>query len=391
MSGLRHFIRFVLAICSGTLAVFVILWLSYRFGGDPEAPPIELRGGDLQVVSGSGRQTDAGLEVSASDQSGVVVIQGAVRPFDTVRYARLSWQLDGLSEAQELRVLWASAASRAQPPNRLLSEQERKDGVVDLTDETAWDGRVIAIGLVVVGHLTEPLTLNRLDILPKAPTQGQILQAIWRDWTGDEGWTGHSINFEYAGPGRTSFSPTLQVAVWVAISGLLYLIMCPPWRGHRNATPYVAIGLLGWLILDVGWQWTLVQRIDQTQRLYAGLDMIERQEAGPDRDFYPFLQEIKRHLQPGSGRLFILSSEPTGYAAGRARYHLLPVNTFLTETIDSGTSLHTGDYVLTMMPMSTVRYDRSENVLVIDGYRLPATLELSNPSLGGLFRILGES
>jgi hypothetical protein len=93
--------------------------------------------------------------------------------------------------------------------------------------------------------------------------------------------------------------------------------------------PYAALFLLGWLLLDLRWQWELNQRLGQTVARFAGKEMTERRLADLDGDFYRFLLEVRRRLPEKPVRLFIVSNDPSGFLAGRARYHLSPHNGYM--------------------------------------------------------------
>ncbi|MBK1722427.1 hypothetical protein [Thiocystis violacea] len=385
---LRRFVRFVVAVSGGTVIVAAVLMAAYRTADGLSISAIELSGDALQLVQGVGDETKDGLRITAPGANGMVMVQGAIRPFQAGDYARLRWQLSGLSAEQEVRFVWATETSGGRPDDLVIPQGARAEGAVDLTAVERWRGRVVACGLVVVGTVKAPLILSRIELQPRAPTIGQIAQAIWRDWTRDAGWTGRSINFEYAGADGAHVPRVLQALLWVLASGGLYLLLSLSARDGRHPVPYVAIALIGWLSLDLGWQWSLLQRLATTKVLYAGLGQDERQEAGPDRSFYPFLREIRQRIEPTTARLFIVTSDPNGYAAGRVRYHLFPSNSLAVPSIDPGSGVRAGDYILMMSPEDRVRFDQAGQALVVDGYRVSATRELSNASLGGLFRVI---
>ncbi|MBK1718867.1 hypothetical protein [Thiocystis violacea] len=385
----RRPIGLVLAVLGGFLGLILLLGVIGRWVDDPAAPRVRLQGQDLQLVNGEGGPADGGISVVRSGANATIVIQGAIRAFEAKDYQGIGWRLDGLSTDQELRIIWATAANTRKPFDRVVSAGERESGFLDLTADPNWDGLVVGVGLAIVGPLSEPLLLQEMMLQPKIPMLREILPKAWRDWMHDEGWSGRSINFTDSASSAVHLTPTLLVAIWCAMAGLLYLLLNPPWRGFRGSAPYVAILLLGWLMLDARWQWLLIQRLDQTRSLYDGLDEVARQKAGPDRDFFPFLHEIRGHLADKVVRLFIVSPDPAGYGPARARYHLLPHNAYLAASLDQGMGVKAGDYVLMLMPLDQVSYERGSSTLSFDGYRLPVSLELARPGLGVLFKVGG--
>jgi hypothetical protein len=156
--------------------------------------------------------------------------------------------------------------------------------------------------------------------------------------------------------------------------------------------PYAALFLLGWLALDLRWQWDLSGRLERTVERFAGKDETARRLADQDGDLYRFLLEVRQRLPPKPARLFIVSAAPadgTAYHARRARYHLLPHNGYAGLSRPPGAKVAApGDYVLILSPMPAVRYNRQEQVLEWDTKRLPARILHLAPA-GALFRVLG--
>jgi hypothetical protein len=220
-----------------------------------------------------------------------------------------------------------------------------------------------------------------------APTLTRLFQAVASEWMQVDGWTGRSINFNQGAPRDALFPPVLLVALWVGFSSLLSALIAPPWRGFKSLAPYAVFLLLGWLALDLRWQWALSQRLSQTAATYAGLDQTARYLAGPDRRLYPFLREVLHHLPEPPARVFIVSADPGGANAGRVRYHLFPHNVSLpSATLPGDTKARAGDYVLLLSPMKPVRYDRDHGVLISKDGQRPADL-LHAAAQGALFRL----
>lgn len=377
--------RFLAALVGGALLLLIVLFGYYRLSAGLTAPALQFQGLDLRIVEGAGHATDKGAEIAKSSARGIVMIQVPVRPFEAKRYAGLAWRLSGLKDTLDLRVIWAARGGRGKPQDRTVSDPNRARGVLSLEGDPAWDGEIIALGLVIVGPLTEPLTLHGLSLEPRTPTASQILEAIRDDWLRVEPWSGRSINFDDTGPPNGHLPLTLQAALWAICSGLIYMALSRSRRGHAHLVPYVLIAISAWSILDLRWAWVLLQRADQTIERYAGLDGDQRQQVGPDQGFFPFLQQIKNHIQPPSARLFVVSPEPGSYGVERARYHLFPANSYATQALDCGMNVEAGDYILMMEPLRQIPYARQDQRLIFGDCRIPARLELSDPSLGGLF------
>lgn len=382
----RPVASFLIAVFGGALLVILALWLLYRSGDPLVAPHLMLTGADLQLTAGAGEETAEGVSIRQPEANEVAIVQGAIRPLEAAQYRRLSWQVDGLKPDQQVGLIWSTADNPRRIREQALSFDQDGEGRLDLHDEPKWTGQIVAIGLVIKGALQEPILVRSLTLQSPPPTFTMLLNALTSGWTEVDGWTGRSINFDDGGPRDASFRPVVVTALWVALAGLLYALLNPPWRGHRSLAPYAVILVIGWLALDLRWQWVLGQRLVQTQALYAGLDDEARQLAGPDRRLYPFVREVRQHLPAKPARIFILSEDPNGYVSGRARYHLLPHNTYAgLSVLPDAKQAHPGDYVLVLEPLPGLDYDRERHLLSLKAEQWPADLVYAEPGRGALF------
>lgn len=372
-----------------TLGLWLLLAGVYLWSDNPARPTIRIDAQSLQLTAGEGAPSERGLRVEHPAPNGLVLVQGAIRPFEARDYRGLGWRVDGLDETRELRVIWATAATARKPFDHLISPDERRAGFVTLTADPNWEGLIVGVGLAVVGSTAEaePLLFEGLTLHPRRPALSEILPLAWNDWRRDLGWTGRSINFTDSAEGASRIRPLIPVVVWCALAALIHLLLAQPWRGFRAWMPYAVILLVGWLALDARWQWLLLERLDQTHSLYAGLDAAERQRVGPDQGFYPFIEAIRDQLGAEPARIFLLASDPAGYGANRARYHLLPHNVRLTATLDAASGVAPGDFVLLMSPLDRTSYDRARSELAFGDWRLAVSSEVSRPGLGTLFRV----
>lgn len=380
----------IAALLGATLGLWLLLVGVYLWSEDPARPTIRLDARALQLTAGEGAQSERGLRVERAAPNGLVLVQGAIRPFEARDYRGLTWRIDGLDEARELRVIWATAATTRKPFDRMISPDERRAGFVALTEDPNWRGLIVGVGLAVVGSNSEtgPLLFEQLTLQPRRPSRSEILPLAWNDWRRDLGWSGRSINFTDSAAGEGRIRPLIPVVVWCALAALIHLLLAPPWLGFRAWTPYGVILLVGWLALDARWQWLLLERLEQTHALYAGRDTVERHRLGPDQGFLPFIAEVRDRLGAEPVRIFIVTPDPVGYVANRARYHLLPHNVRLIATLDAASGVSPGDAVLLMSPLDRTAHDRVRSEIVFGDWRLAVSRELSQPGLGTLFRVV---
>ena len=384
--------RLVLAALGGALLTGLLLLLFYIGDGlTVVAPPVVLTGAELQLAAGQGEHTAAGLQIRQPDAQGLSVVQGPVqRMVRAALYPHLSWQVEGLAPGSEMRLAWVTLAEPRTVRERLLPAQAA--GSVDLGTDPHWRGRIAMMGLMVRGPLAEPLLVQRLELRPV--TRGSV--GLWRwavgEWSELEDWSQRSINYIAGAPLDALFYPVLVVALWVGLSVVLYILLAWPAPASRGWKPYAALFLLGWLVLDLRWQWDLSQRVQQTEARFAGKSGDEQRLAATDGDLYRFLLDVRRHLPETPVRIFIVSADPaenTTYEAGRARYHLLPHNGYagLSRPPDARVAVE-NNYVLILSPVPGIRYDRNAQVLEWENGQLPVELRYVAPA-GALFRVRG--
>ena len=388
-AGLIHRLgRWCLAAVAGAFLAVVLFMLFYRIGGLASvAPPLVLTGAKLQLVQGEGEPTPSGLLIRRSGAQGRAVVQAAARRAPASLYGQVAWRLDGATSEQDLQLAWVTLAAPHTVRTRPLPHQTA--GVLDMTAEPHWQGRILALGLIVSGPLTQPIRLDRLELRPVMPSWATLGRELVADWTAFEPWSQRSINFAADAPLNALFPPVSLVLLALLLSAAGYAVLEPPRRTPNALWPYVALFLLGWLILDLRWQWTLSQRLEQTAADFAGKSPAQRWQV-LDEALYPFLQAVRNQLPasaPVSTRLFIISADPTGFEAGRTRYHLLPYNSHLGFTgLPPSDAVRSDDYLLLLAPLEHLRYDSTHHVLEQGSLRLPVTLRY-RAELGGLFQV----
>ena len=392
MVGRRLWSRlgWMLAALGGTLLAVLAMLLFYRMGGlTMAAPPVILHGDKLQLASGQGGPTPTGLEIRQTGPQGWAAAQGAARLAPAALYRRLSWQVEGRPAGSELWLVWTTLADPQTPQQKMLPAAPTSEGVLDLSAEPRWQGRIVAIGLAVRGPLSQPLVVHRLELRPVVPTTGALLRSMVEDWTTFEDWNQRSINYVSGAPLNALFPPVVMVALGLGFSAALYALFNPSRRTPGAWLPYAALFLLGWLALDLRWQWDLGQRLAQTARDFAGGNEEDRRLAALDGEFYRFLREVRQRLPEQPVRLFIVSTDPAGFWAGRARYHLLPHNGYAGfARLPPPGQVRAGDYVLILTPLLNIDYDTERRVLRGDRAQLPAEM-VHFATKGALFRVRG--
>lgn len=377
--------RWWVAVVGGVLLAVLGFLLFYRLGGlASAAPPLALTGAQLQLVQGEGEPTPSGLLIRRVGAQGRALAQASTRIAPAAIYAQVAWRLDGVTPDQDVQLVWATLADPQTVHSRSLPRHA--DGVLDLSMEPRWRGRILAIGLSVPGPLAQPVRIEQLELRPVMPSLAMLGRELAADWGAFENWSQRSINFAANAPLNALFPPVSMALLALALGAVLYALLEPPRRTPGALWPYVGLFLLAWLILDGRWQWTLTQRLEQTAADFAGKSAAQRWQV-LDEALYPFLQQVQHHLPPSPVRLYVISADPTGFAAGRARYHLLPHNSHVGFVrLPPPKAVRVGDYLLLLAPLDAVRYEPARQSLEQASVRLPVEL-LYRATLGALFRV----
>lgn len=379
-----------LAVVGGALLAIATLLVFYRAGGlTAVASPMVLPATELRLINGQGAPVSAGLEIRQADPQGWAVVRGSARMAQAAVYRQFSWQVEGLQPGTELRLVWVTVAEPQKSHERVLPAAGPQGGLLDLGTEARWRGRIAAIGLVARGPLAQPLIVRSLELRPVTPTVGALLEELAADWTAFEDWSQRSINYTAGAPLNALFPPVVVVALWIGCGAILYALFALRSGAPNTLLPYAALFLLGWAILDLRWQWDLGQRLQRTATSFAGKTQEERRLAALDGKFYQFLLEVRQRLPRQPVRLAIISADPSGFSAGRARYHLLPHNGYAGFTqLPTLGLVRDGDYVLVLSPLAGVAYNAHQRWLEGGGVKLPAEL-VYGAAPGGLFRVRG--
>lgn len=366
------------------LTVLAVL-LYYRMGGQSEANiPLRWTGADVQLIGGQGTVTPAGLEISSIGSQGLVLWMPS-RRINAGVYGAFAWNLVGLDSRHPSRLIWRTVEGQVRQATQAMAASA---GQMPLRTEPEWQGTVLTMGLFIPGPYPAPITVSGLELRPARLTAGEWWNRLWEEWTTREDWSQGSINFAAGATSRPLGSLTLLIVIWLSLSAGLYAISRLSAVRPLTPGPFLVLFLLGWLLLDMRWQWELVGRTERTVARFADKDETERRLADLDGDMYQFSRDIRQRLPESPARLFIISNDPTGFQAGRVRYHLLPHNGYMGFT-QPPDATRAGDYVLLMAPLPGVRYDRQKQALEWRDGRLPVE-ERYAAALGTLFQVRGD-
>ena len=312
---------------AGLGAAFLLLigiWVLEGQSTEQRTAAKVLAGADLVLLQGQGESSPAGLLVRGTGRGNAALAVGSLAGAPRDALSSVSWELAGIASSQKLAVAWVSGAD----PNRLwvrtLNSSDRAAAQVDLSGNPGWKGQIIRLGLMLEGPIVRPVLIRQLSLAPRAQGPISRLQQVIGGWSRVEPWSQRSINFHAAPSPGTWLTPTSVIALWVGLGLAILAGLSWRFRVSHLLRGGAALLLVGWLALDMGWQWQLVGRLTDTLERYAGLAPNERNRAAPDGELHEALRPIIAHLPAEPAKIFILSDDPGAYLPNRIRYHLLP-------------------------------------------------------------------
>lgn len=384
------FFRLALAGLGGLLLLVCGLLVDDRLAGTPDWPTVELTSNDLLPMSPRGKTTDDGIEVSSLGPEDRLMLLAAIRGIPADRYTRVRWDISGLAPDQDVALIWSSSSASEQSPSVTPTAAERKAARLDLSLEPAWAGQILSLGLSIAGPTAQPIVVKRLTLLPEPPTWRETLERRLSNWLEFSPWENHSIN-QHRSARATLPTPVASVAIWVAVSAIVYLLLSRRMALPATSQALGALVVIGWLVLDAHWQWELFDRLGSTYARHGGLAPSEHIGVAPDKEVIDAARSIREYLATEPARVFLVSAYPQGYRTARLGYHLLPHRVYRgLKKIPSTMQAHPGDYVFVVLPTHEVGYDRDLKVLRDRHTSLPADLVVSFPGFGGLFRVQEE-
>jgi hypothetical protein len=146
---------------------------------------------------------------------------------------------------------------------------------------------------------------------------------------------------------------------------------------------------MGWLLLDLRWQWQLAQRLGETYERYGRLAPEHRPGAMPDAQVATAVAELRNALPEAPSRLFILSKNPSDYLTLRVRYHLLPLRVLASDRLPSPEQVQAGDHILVLSNPEMARFDGSLKRLIEAQGSLAMEPISKVPGLGSLYGVPG--
>lgn len=349
-------------------------------------------GKPLQVMAGEVDVHDSGITLKRLNNQGKALLRLPIPGLDAGDYEKIRLSLTGLTASTSFALAWRDPSTPRRATTLLFPPAESGQIEVDLAERPEWRGEIATLGILAQGTLPAPITIHRIELLPKNPSVTGLLRQIGMEWLIFRGWSQRSINFHDGGPPNPLLSPVLAALLLVVLSILTYLGLRLWQGGPWQVTPFAIIFLAGWMILDARWQMELFSKLEATWNQYGGNSLSEKKLASDDRGLILLAEQIKRALPETPARLFLFppsldQNHPYYYQRVRLHYLLLPhkIGSLWTDIPPSGVS--TGDYLFIWREHPRLRYDAVTGELRWGHDHRRGVERLLATSLGDLYRV----
>lgn len=371
----------LLAISAALLITATLQFIAWQAPPHPPAP-LHWTGAELNLAEGKGRKDQDILVVEALSDQGAAIVAASSIQIEATDYSTVRLEIGGTVPSSGLFVLWR----RADNPGEIFSLPLNKDAPQTLSlrvsDDAAWRGRLSEIGLAVTAPLTEPLVIHRLTLIPvnTRPTLSDLVT----EWLSHEPWSAASINFLYGGAPYPTLPLLPAVAAMAVIACGLYLILV--WLRVTAFNPLVIPVLIfgGWLLLDLRWQFNLLNELSVTARTYAGKTWEERRASTEDGDLFVFAMKVKNNLPATPVRILFFSD--LDYLQGRGAYHLYPHNVYKSAGFPPMQHFRSGEYIAFYQKTGLHYNPTTQKLLLGNNQEIPVDLILWGNGYG-LLRI----
>jgi len=256
-------------------------------------------------------------------------------------------------------------------------------GLVRLDRAPAWKKEIGSLELVVGGADPLGARLKRLTLSGHGATQSMRHAVTETTRVFNRAASISAIDFsDGRRPRHLQLTP---LAVAVCVLALLWFVLLCRVFGRAPGPLLPLLGgalLLGWLLLDLRWQWELSVHTARTWNDYAGQPWLERYRAMGNGDIADFLFEAREHLPEEPA--WVMFSGDEFRATRRGPHFLYPHSAVAGRARPD--SLQPGDFVV-LFRRAEPGFDRANNVLRWeDGGAVPAR-QLWRNNEGGVYEV----
>ncbi len=322
------------AVVLGVGTLLLLLWAAHADFSAPPTPAQErvFPGSRFRAVFGQGMPDGQRLRVKAPGDAYSMLQVTRLPELDADAFPVLRYRFADFPRTLELSLVFRTAEHPDDAQTIALPWPGRGVSSVDLSQVPSWHGRVIELGFAEFATAQNvppelgfrPFTLISAELW--SPSWHGALAALRTDWLAAWPWSQRSVHALgregdawHARPMVVTVA--LAVVLWAACAVLLLGL-----RGRRLTIAMLVAAGIGWLALDLRWQWNLGQRLLAARSLYADVQgWPARSRIVGDAVIQRAADEV-RTLAGANPPPRILVDGGTGYQTLRLVWHLLPLN-----------------------------------------------------------------
>lgn len=371
-----------LLLLLATSLLLMVIYLQFFWPGSwiGSAEPLSWKGSVLNLTKGQGYTGRGVLTIEALTEQGeqsAAVASLSPKAFRAKDYSSVNWVTADVPPGAQLIFLWHTAENSRRIFARPLISTKNGMASLELAGDIDWHGQIMGVALLVKGQLDAPITIHSVSLKPASA--GVALTRLTDRWFVPEAWQGTSINFLDADAIGQEVPVVLAIAALVLLSLAAYLILAKTRILRAHVAIAWCIVFLGWMMLDIRWQWNLFRQLDSTSRQYAGKSLEEKHRAADD-GLFDFMQQVNEKLPSSGGRVLYFSDD--AYSRGKGAYYLYPHNVMASNDASAIAQLKTGDFVV-IFEKQGMKYDASRRSLVWNGIQ-PLAADLLMSASGNL-------
>ncbi len=375
--------KFILAGLGGFLLTWLGVWMNWEYlSGDSYTNPLLISRSDTEV------SIDSENHVS---QYKVHYFNNNNREFYAEKYNKISWEFKPIFSKSDITFFWKSEKTPGITHTRPLAIKELILGFLNLKDDPNWSGPINLFGIKLKEVQSEQINLNTFTLHLPSPNLIETLKILFQAWRTHYPWNWRSIDYHKDASNIIPLSPVPLTVLWILLSTTIFLPTI-----KRRAKRTIIYGLftfiiIGWLILDIHWQWELIARGKESYVQYGHRGTGDK-ATSMDRNILQASKDLLLHLPKSPIRLFIINNKNPDYSkyfAYRLFYYLLPHRASVAspELLDSA-NLDENDFVF--YPVGTIpgilkpkirKYSDSND-------KLSLILHYNLPGAGMLYRVL---
>jgi len=367
------------AVVLALASVLVIIGLIGAWRGDGLVESQSWEAGSMSVAFGSGELEDGALVITGTQQN-VAVVRVPMQPFDAGAYVYADLEFENAGRHVSVMLTWNGPS-----PERSveLIHTGVWGGLVRLDRAAAWNGEITRLELVAGGADPVGVRLKRLTLSGHGATQSMRHAVTETTRVFNRAASISAIDFsDGRRPRHLQLAP---LAVAVSAFAWLWFVVLGRLFGRAPAPLLPMLGgflLIGWLLLDLRWQWELSVHTARVWDDYAGQPWLQRYRAMGNGDIAEFLFEAREHL-PEKPAWVVFSGD--AFRTTRRGPHFLYPHSAVGGGARPG-KLQPGDFVI-LFRRPNPRFDSANGALRWeDGASAPARLIWRNDA-GGVYEV----